>query len=96
MTQVTGLRSQAVDTAERKVLYQFFKLRGKAGRAESLRIGVLDRHERALLDALYPHRGLQERTLSLLPFIAAHGPDLLDRLAAHSGPPVKGHQVVYI
>jgi phage tail protein X len=45
-----------------------------------------------LVDALYPHRGLQERTLSALPALAAYGPELLDDLAAvsvMSGPAVE-------
>jgi len=85
---LTGAR----DSTERKVLHQFLKLKGKAGRAENFRTGILDRHERILVDALYPHRGLQERTLSCLPALAAYGPELLDDLAGVSvisGPDVE-------
>ena len=90
----------ALDTVERKILYQFEKLRGKAGRAENFRTGVLDRHEREILGALFPHHGLQERTLCLLPFLARHGVELLDRLYAEmsgekSGP-CSGHRVVIL
>jgi bacillithiol biosynthesis cysteine-adding enzyme BshC len=74
----------ARETAERKMLYQFGKLRGKAGRAENFRTGVLDRHERTLFDSLYPHRGLQERSICLLSFLARHGTALLDALEAHA------------
>jgi bacillithiol synthase len=74
----------ALDSTERKMLHQFLKLKGKAGRAENFRTGILDRHERILVDALYPHRGLQERTLSALPALAAYGPELLDDLAGVS------------
>jgi hypothetical protein len=52
----------------------------------------LDRHERILVDALYPHRDLQERMLSSLPALAAYGPELLDDLASVSvisGPDVE-------
>ena len=82
----------ALDSTERKILHQFLKLKGKAGRAENFRTGILDRHERILVDALYPHRGLQERTLSCLPALAAYGPELLDDLAGVSvisGPDVE-------
>jgi bacillithiol biosynthesis cysteine-adding enzyme BshC len=82
----------ALDSTERKILHQFLKLKGKAGRAENFRTGILDRHERILVDALYPHRGLQERTLSALPALAAYGPELLDDLASVSvisGPDVE-------
>ena len=70
----------ALDSAERKMLYQFLKLRGKAGRAENVRTGVLDRHERILLNALYPHHAPQERTLGLPGFLASHGLGLLDEI----------------
>ena len=71
---------EALDVAERKMLYQFVQLKAKVARAENFRSGVLDRHERILLDALYPNGELQERTLSALPFIAAYGPAFLDEL----------------
>jgi len=71
----------ALQSAERKMLYQFTKLKAKAGRAEGLRTGVLDRHERILVDSLYPYRGLQERSLCGLPFLAAYGTELLDGLS---------------
>lgn len=71
----------ALDSTKKKMLFQFAKLKGKAGRAENLRTGVLDRHERILLDALYPHRDLQERLLGTLPFLGAYGPGLVATLA---------------
>jgi bacillithiol synthase len=86
----------ALNTAERKMLYQFEKLRGKAGRAANFRTGVLDRHERALLDALYPHRELQERTLNLLPFLARHDLDLLAELERRALPGGTNHQVLFL
>lgn len=70
----------ALDTTQEKMLHQFNQLRGKVGRAENFRTGVLDRHQQILLDALNPEGGLQERSLCFLPFLAAHGPDLLDEL----------------
>ena len=72
----------ALEVAERKMLYQFSQLKAKVARAENFRSGILDRHEKILLDALYPNGELQERTLSALPFIAAYGPAFLDDLAA--------------
>ncbi|MFZ0924436.1 MAG: bacillithiol biosynthesis BshC, partial [Candidatus Acidiferrales bacterium] len=84
----------ARETAEKKMLYQFTKLRGKAGRAENLRTGVLDRHELEIVSALYPRRGLQERTLCLLPFLARQGMELLDRLESAMGKPCQGHRLI--
>ncbi len=86
----------ALQTSERKMLYQLTKLRGKAGRAENLRTGVLEKHERMLLDSLYPQNGLQERSLCMLPFLAAHGRELLDELEKRSGCCPAQHQVVFL
>lgn len=70
-----------VESAQEKMLYQFEKLKGKVSRAENLRTGVLDRHERILLDSLYPNKGLQERSLCALPLLAEYGLEFLDDLA---------------
>jgi len=86
----------ALDTAERKMLYQFLRLRGKVGRAQNFRRAVLDAHERQLTDALYPHHGLQERTLCFLPLFARHGPALLTALAERAGIGAAQHQVLFL
>jgi bacillithiol synthase len=76
-----------LELSKRKILYQFEKLKGKVARAENLRTGVLDRHERMLLDALYPDKGLQERSLGVLPFLAEYGLEFFDELARVSPAP---------
>ncbi|MBZ5642366.1 MAG: bacillithiol biosynthesis cysteine-adding enzyme BshC [Acidobacteriia bacterium] len=70
----------ALDTASEKILFQFTGLRGKAGRAEGFRSGVLNTHEAEIAGALLPNNALQERSLSLLPFLASEGRELLSRL----------------
>jgi hypothetical protein len=55
---------------------------------------VLDRHEAEIVSALYPHHGLQERTLCLLPFLARQGTDLLERLESAMGEPCEGHRLL--
>jgi bacillithiol synthase len=84
----------ARETAERKMLYQFEKLRGKAGRAQNARTGVLDRHESEITSALFPHHGLQERTLCLLPFLARQGMELLDKLSLAIDKECAGHRLL--
>jgi bacillithiol biosynthesis cysteine-adding enzyme BshC len=90
----------ALDSAEKKMLFQFAKLKRKAGRAENLRTGVLDRHERILLDALYPHRDLQERLLGALPFLSAYRADLVAMLedsgAEQSSSCAHQHRVIWL
>jgi bacillithiol synthase len=74
---------EALNASERKILHQFEQLKMKAGRAENFRSGVLERHERILIDSLYPEGGLQERTLGALPMFASNGPELLDELLGY-------------
>jgi uncharacterized protein YllA (UPF0747 family) len=70
----------ALGTSRAKIAYQLEKMCAKTAR-EALR-----RNQRASADAhhlaamLYPHRHLQERFYSILPFLAQHGLGLVDRL----------------
>ena len=72
--------ADALGKSRAKIVYQLEKMRRKTER-EALR-----RHHRAAADAhhlstmLYPHRHLQERFYSILPFLAQHGLSLVDRL----------------
>ena len=75
---------ESLHGAQAKMLHQFTQLKGKVARAENFRSGVLDRHERILIDSLAPYGELQERTLCLLPFFAVHGPALFDVLTSRS------------
>jgi len=86
----------ALDTAAEKMLYQFNGVRGKAGRAEGFRTGVLDSHEREITSLLLPNNELQERSLSLLPFLAAQGRELLDRLDEHVKMATGEHCILYL
>jgi uncharacterized protein YllA (UPF0747 family) len=60
---------------------------------------ALRRNERATAEAehlsamLFPHRHLQERFYSILPFLAQHGMDLVDRLYAHMELACPDHRV---
>jgi bacillithiol biosynthesis cysteine-adding enzyme BshC len=84
----------ALETVERKILYQYEKLHEKAGRALGMRSGILDRHEQLLTDLLYPHHGLQERTLCFLPMLAWQGTNLLDAIEGCASPETGQHAVV--
>jgi bacillithiol synthase len=86
----------ALDTAADKMLYQFNSVRAKAGRAEGFRTGVLDSHEREISTLLLPDNELQERSLSLLPFIAANGVELLDQLDRNVKIGTGEHCIVYL
>jgi hypothetical protein len=86
----------ALETSERKMLYQFSHLQEKAARAISFRSAVIDGHERAIQELLYPHGELQERSLCILPILAAHGFELLSDLGRRITPGGTQHQVLYL
>ncbi|MDZ4802427.1 MAG: bacillithiol biosynthesis cysteine-adding enzyme BshC [Bryobacteraceae bacterium] len=73
----------SLEKSRAKILHQFHKAQSKVAR------GLMQRDDRAgaeatwLYNALYPQKHLQERFYSILPFLALHGPDLLDRLYEH-------------
>jgi bacillithiol biosynthesis cysteine-adding enzyme BshC len=87
LTKLDPTLAGALDTAARKILFQLEKLRRQAGRASDFRSGILAKHEAAILSSLHPQHTLQERLLSLIPFLARHGDDLIETLSKHCGLP---------
>ena len=63
-----------------KILHQFAKMRKKTERETLRRDARASEEARYLSALLYPHRHMQERFYSILPFLAQHGLDLVDRL----------------
>jgi bacillithiol biosynthesis cysteine-adding enzyme BshC len=86
----------ALDTSAEKMLYQFKSVRSKAARAEGFRTGVLDAHEREITSALLPENALQERSLSILPFLAANGVQLLGQLDRNIKVGTGEHCILYL
>jgi len=88
--------AQAADKARAKMLYQLSKIERKTAR-ETLR-----RNQRADEDAsymnglIYPEKHLQERFYSILPFIAKHGPELVDTLYDHVNLECPDHKVLAV
>ena len=63
-----------------KMLYQLEKARRKTAREILRRDARAGSDARHLNGLLFPHRHLQERFYSILPFLAKHGLDLVDQL----------------
>jgi bacillithiol synthase len=84
----------ALSKSRAKMLYQLEKLRRKTARE------TLKRNERAASDArflhnlIFPHRHLQERFYSILPFLAKHGVDIVDRLLDASSGNCPDHRIL--
>jgi bacillithiol synthase len=70
----------ALEKSRRKMEYQLQKLMLKVNREAMRRDHRAQQDAAYLYSTVYPHRHLQERFYSFLPFMAQHGPDLLDRM----------------
>ena len=70
----------ALDRSSRKIRYQLGKIERKVGREALRRDARAARDAASLYGLIYPERHLQERLYSILPFLAKHGLDLVDRL----------------
>jgi uncharacterized protein YllA (UPF0747 family) len=70
----------ALGKSRAKILYQLGKVRRKTELEALRRDGRAAAEAATLSGLLYPHGYLQERFYSILPFLAKHGLDLVDRL----------------
>ena len=70
----------AARKSESKILYQLEKLKQKTAREAMRRDARATAEALYLSDLVYPHRHLQERLYSILPFLAKFGLDLPQRL----------------
>jgi bacillithiol synthase len=84
----------AADTAGSKMQHQLEKLHAQAARAEAQKGALIARKAEILSSALYPLKGLQERTIGGLYFLSHYGRDLLRQLydVIHTG--CHDHQIV--
>lgn len=70
----------ALAKSEAKIRHQFSRSRAKVAREILRRETRAAEDTRWLYNALYPQKHLQERLYSILPFLAQHGPELVNRL----------------
>ncbi len=84
----------AAETARSKIEYQLERLQSQAARAEALKNELVTRHSETLSHALYPEKGLQERALAGVYFIARYGRELLPQLLAAIHPDCHDHQIL--
>jgi bacillithiol biosynthesis cysteine-adding enzyme BshC len=70
----------ALSKSRAKMAYQLEKARRKTAREILRRDGRATSDAQYLSGLLFPHRHLQERFYSILPFLAQHGPGLMEQL----------------
>jgi bacillithiol biosynthesis cysteine-adding enzyme BshC len=83
-----------VERARKRIEFHIEKLRRKAGRAQDQKSGLIAAHKQYLESLLDPHKGLQERDLCLLPFLAQWGAGGLSELQKLSTGKKLGHHFV--
>jgi bacillithiol biosynthesis cysteine-adding enzyme BshC len=96
LTSFDPTLGEAFERSSRKINYQLAKMQAKAARASLLRNersrGDADR----LANLIYPRKTLQERLYCLLPFLAQHGDELLDRVYEAIDSRCLDHQTIVI
>ena len=83
-----------VEKTKEGIAFHLDKLRRKAGAALDQKAGLLAAHEEHLESLLNPHKGLQERELCVLPFLARWGAGALGELQQLCSGKQLGHHFV--
>jgi len=84
----------AAQTAGSKMQHQLEKLHTQAARAEAQKGELVGRHAETLREALYPDKGLQERGIGGVYFLARYGRELLHQLYDAIQPDCHDHQIL--
>ena len=77
-----------------KMRYQMNRLRRMAANFELQKEASLGRHAQAVVQALYPHGGLQERLMGAGYFLARYGDALVQKLIAEASGGCPGHKMI--
>jgi uncharacterized protein YllA (UPF0747 family) len=74
--------------------YQLERLYTQAARAELQKGEVVGRHAETFSQALYPNKGLQERSIGGIYFVARYGPEFLHQVHDAVQPDCHDHQII--
>ena len=85
---------RSAQTSASKMRYQMNRLRRLAANFELQKEASLGRHAQAVVQALYPHGGLQERLIGAAYFLARYGNDLVNELIAEAADGCPGHKLI--
>jgi bacillithiol biosynthesis cysteine-adding enzyme BshC len=84
----------AAETSRSKMQHQLEKLRAQAARAEALKGELVSRHADQLSQGLYPNKGLQERSVGAVYFLARYGSEFLHQLHDAIQSDCHDHQII--
>lgn len=95
LTQLDPTLARSATRARSRMTYEMQRLQRRAANAEARRNDEIRRHAQWLTDNLAPDKGLQEREIGGLSFVARHGRQLLEDLLECAGA-CPDHQVIYL
>ena len=79
------------------MLYQLSKIERKTARETLMRKNQRGTEDAALhVGLIFPEKHLQERFYSILPFVAKHGPELMDTLYENISLDCPDHRVLVV
>ena len=84
----------AAETARSKMQHQLERLYAQTARAEAQKGELVTRHAETLSSALYPDKGLQERGIGGLYFLARYGREFLQDVYAAIHSDCHDHQIL--
>lgn len=87
---------RALERSRAKMLYQLAKIEGKAEREAMRRDERTGSDASFLIHLVFPDKHLQERYYSILPFLAKHGPGLLQTIYEHVHLDCPDHKVLVV
>jgi bacillithiol biosynthesis cysteine-adding enzyme BshC len=94
LTKLDRTLADAAETARSKIEYQLERLHSQAARAEAQKSELVTRHAETLSQALYPDKGLQERGIGGIYFLARYGREFLHQLHDAIQPDCHDHQIL--
>ncbi|HVF30452.1 MAG TPA: bacillithiol biosynthesis cysteine-adding enzyme BshC [Pyrinomonadaceae bacterium] len=83
-------------TRRRKILYHLAALQKKFRRVQVERDEIVNRQLRSLFAWLWPHGGLQERTLNVSSFLTRYGDSFLPSVYSSTDLDERGHRILFL
>jgi len=96
LTQFDRTLADALERSRAKIMYQLSKMEAKTEREALRRDERASQDARYLMHLVYPEKHLQERFYSILPFLAKHGPGLLDTIYERVNLDCPDHKVLVV
>ena len=96
LTSFDSTLAAAADNSRSKILYQLSKLERKTARETLRRNQRAESEATYLSNLIFPHKHLQERLYSILPFLAQHGLDMMSTLCDNVHLDCPDHKVLVV